>query len=66
MLLHATSFAMNVWSDISAGTSVASWEAEPGQEIVSAQICGDLVILGQRQGSLVILTATENELNPAV
>ena len=57
-LVQVTSQGVQIWSDIGAGTTVGQWSVEGGQEIVTAQVHSQLVLVAARRGELSILAAS--------
>jgi hypothetical protein len=65
-LIQVTSRDVKVWSNIVAGTSAGTWEVGQEQEIIAAQVQGELAVVAKRGGELVVLVASESSLKPVV
>ncbi|KAK8849708.1 hypothetical protein IAR55_005043 [Kwoniella newhampshirensis] len=63
VLIQVTPHSIEIWSDIASGMCTASAAVDKESEIITAQVMGDLVIVGRRGGELLLLSASANGLS---
>ncbi|WVQ95773.1 hypothetical protein IAU59_002872 [Kwoniella sp. CBS 9459] len=64
VLVQVTPSSIALWSDVTSGLSAGSIELDKENEIVAAQVSGELVIAAKRGGEVLLLEASPNGLNP--